>query len=145
MQNTNVIIQFYCNNMWMVFTKHNSNYYIPGIWLYDISNSHYNIIMVVITTRCDVYDILMVVVNLLFSWFFKWRTQSPPSSPKNIFFYYPPACGRSGFEPGRDRPNLLEQIVAAPLPNAQQQVWVSRVLRDDHYKGLTSVTEDVAC
>ena len=33
---------------------------------------------------------------------------------------------------GRDRP----QVVTAPLPKGRQQVWVSRVLGDDHYEGL---------
>ena len=36
----------------------------------------------------------------------------------------------------RDRPKLLKQVVKAPLPNARQQVSVSRVLGDDHYKRM---------
>ena len=87
---------------------------------------YYNIIMVVITTRCDVNDILfeintwLLFVILLF--LFLMKNTKSTFEPQEHFFYYPPACGRSGFEPGRDRPNLLEQIVAAPLPNVQQQV-----------------------
>ena len=65
--------------------------------------------------------------------------------PREHFFYLPPACGDRDSIPGRDRQKSLEQVVTAPLPNAQQQVWVSRVLGDDHYKGLACVTVDVAC
>ena len=32
----------------------------------------------------------------------------------------------------------------APLPNARQLVWVSRVLGDDHYKRMPRVTVGVA-
>ena len=46
--------------------------------------------------------------------------------------------------PGRDRSKLLKQVVTAQLPNAQQQMWVSRVLGDDHYTGLGRVTVNVA-
>ena len=53
-------------------------------------------------------------------------------------------CGRSGFDPGRDRPTSLKQVVTASLPNARQQVRVSRVLGNDHYKGLTLVTVGMA-
>ena len=35
--------------------------------------------------------------------------------------------------PSRDRPKLLKQVVISPLPNSQQQMWVSRDLGDDHY------------
>ena len=45
---------------------------------------------------------------------------------------------------GRDRPSSLKQVVTAQLPNARQQVRMSRVLRDDHYKGLACVTVSVA-
>ena len=48
------------------------------------------------------------------------------------------ACRRSEFNP------LLKQVVTAPLPNARQQVRVSRVLGDDHYKGLVHITVGVA-
>ena len=41
-----------------------------------------------------------------------------------------------GSIPGRDRPNSLKHVVTAPLPNAWQQVQVTQVLGDDHYKGL---------
>ena len=44
---------------------------------------------------------------------------------------------------GRNAPNSFKQVVTAPLPNARQQEWVSRVLGDDHYKGLARVTVDV--
>ena len=46
--------------------------------------------------------------------------------------------------PRRDRPKSLKQVVTAPLPNAQHQVWVSRVLRDDHYKRIPRDTVGVA-
>ena len=39
----------------------------------------------------------------------------------------------------RDRPKSLKQVMTAPLPNAQQKVWVSQVIGDDHYKGLAGV------
>ena len=35
-----------------------------------------------------------------------------------------------------DRPKSLKQVVTAPLPSAQQQVRVSRVLGDDHCKRM---------
>ena len=41
-----------------------------------------------------------------------------------------------GSNPGRDGPKSLKQVVTVPLPNTRQQVWVSRVLGDDRYKGL---------
>ena len=41
-----------------------------------------------------------------------------------------------GSIPGRERPNSLKQVVIAPLPNARQQVLVSRVLGDENYKEL---------
>ena len=37
--------------------------------------------------------------------------------------------------PGRDRPKSLKHVVTAPMPNTWQQVRVSQVLEDDHYKG----------
>ena len=43
--------------------------------------------------------------------------------------------GDRGSIPGRDKPKSLKQVMTAPLPNARQQVWVSRILQDDHYKG----------
>ena len=36
---------------------------------------------------------------------------------------------------GRDRPRSFKQVVTVQLPNARQQVRMSRVLRDYHYKG----------
>ena len=51
--------------------------------------------------------------------------------------------GDRGSNFGRDRPTFLKRIVAAPLPNIRQQVLVTRVLRDSHYKGLTRVTVGV--
>ena len=35
-------------------------------------------------------------------------------------------------------------VVTAPLPNAQQQVRVSRVLGDDHFKWRTRITVNLA-
>ena len=35
--------------------------------------------------------------------------------------------------PSRNRPKSKIQVVTAPLPNIQQQVWVRRVLGDKHY------------
>ena len=40
------------------------------------------------------------------------------------------ACGRSGFEPDRDRPKSLKQVVTAQELNARQQLGVSSVLGD---------------
>ena len=37
--------------------------------------------------------------------------------------------------PSRDRPKSFKQVMITPLPNTRQQVWVSRILRDDHIKG----------
>ena len=48
-------------------------------------------------------------------------------------------------DPVWDRPKSLKQVVTAPLLNARQQMWVSWVLGDDHYKGLAHVTVGVAC
>ena len=38
----------------------------------------------------------------------------------------------SGFE-SQPRQTLVVQVVTAPLPNIQQQVWMRRVLGDEHY------------
>ena len=38
-----------------------------------------------------------------------------------------------------------KQVEIAPLLNARQQVWVSRVLKDDQYKRMSRVTVGVAC
>ena len=46
--------------------------------------------------------------------------------------------------PSRNRPKSYRQVVTALLLNARQQVWVSRVLRDDHYKRMPRVTVGVA-
>ena len=47
--------------------------------------------------------------------------------------------------PGRDRPKSLKLVATASLwPNARQQVWMLRVLGNDHYKRLARVTVDVA-
>ena len=46
---------------------------------------------------------------------------------------------------GRNGPNSFKLVVTALLPNARQQEWVSRVLGDDHYKGLARITVGVAC
>ena len=46
--------------------------------------------------------------------------------------------------PDRDRPKSIIQAVTAALPNARQQVWVSRVLGDDHYKRMPRVIVGVA-
>ena len=43
-----------------------------------------------------------------------------------------------------EKPMSLKQVVTAPLLNALQQVRVSRVLGDDHYKRMPRVTEFVA-
>ena len=50
------------------------------------------------------------------------------------------------FELGRDIPKSLHvnKIVAIPLLNARQQVWVSRVLADDHYERMSRVTVVIA-
>ena len=48
--------------------------------------------------------------------------------------------GDLGSIPGRDQPKSLKQVVTAPLPNARQQMCVSRVLGDYHYKVLARVT-----
>ena len=54
-------------------------------------------------------------------------------------------AGDRGSIPGRDKPKSLKQVVTAPLPNAWQPVWVSRVLGDDHdYKRLARVAVGVA-
>ena len=45
---------------------------------------------------------------------------------------------------GQGSPKMLKRVETAPLPNARQQVLVSRVLEDDHYKGLDRVTVGVA-
>ena len=58
-----------------------------------------------------------------------------------------PSCMRTvdvWSHPIRDRPKSLKQVVTAPLLNARQQVWVSRVLGDGHYKRIPRVTEGVA-
>ena len=44
----------------------------------------------------------------------------------------------------RDGPKLRKQVVTCPLLNARQQVWVSHVLGDDHYKRKPRVTVGVA-
>ena len=103
MQNTNVIIQFYCNNMWTLSTKHNSNYYIPGIWLFDISNSHYNINMVVITTRCDVNDILFEIntwlLFVILLVFLMKNTKSTFEPQEQFFSIILPHAGDRGSNP----------------------------------------------
>ena len=54
-----------------------------------------------------------------------------------LLLYNEPNIGQSrGSNRGRDRPKSWKQVVSVPLPNARQQVWVSRVLGYDHYKGL---------
>ena len=53
-------------------------------------------------------------------------------------------AGDRGLVFGRVRPKSLKQVVTAPLPNARKQVWVLRLLADDHYKGLALVTVSVA-
>lgn len=47
-------------------------------------------------------------------------------------------------ESQRDKPTSLKQGITAPLLNAQQPVWVSQVLRDDHNKRIPSVTIGLA-
>ena len=49
-----------------------------------------------------------------------------------------------GSIPGHDRHKSLKQVMTARLPNARQQVWVSRVLRDDHYKPISRDTVGLA-
>ena len=39
---------------------------------------------------------------------------------------------------------VVKTGMTVPLPNARQQVWVSRVLGDDHYKLVSHVTVGVA-
>ena len=39
---------------------------------------------------------------------------------------------------------VVKQVGTAPLPNARQQMRVSRVLADDHYKRMPRVTVGVA-
>ena len=46
--------------------------------------------------------------------------------------------------PSHDIPKSKKQLVTAPLLNARQQVWVSRVLGDDHYKRMSRVTVGLA-
>ena len=63
----------------------------------------------------------------------QWRTGRAFASPKgyrrSITGWY---CLKS-----------LKQVVTASLQNARQQEWVSRILRDDHCKGLALVTGEV--
>ena len=49
-----------------------------------------------------------------------------------------PASRKLGV-PHRDSPTLLKQAVTAPLPNAEQQQWVLRVIGNDHYKRMSQV------
>ena len=51
-------------------------------------------------------------------------------------------AGNKGSIPVGHKPKSLKQLATAPLPKAQQQV--TRVLGDDHYKGLARVTVGVA-
>ena len=64
-----------------------------------------------------------------------------------IWFYAAVAiashAGDRGSIPGRYRPKSLKQGVTAPLPNALQQMWVSRVLEDDYYKWMPLSTASV--
>ena len=53
-------------------------------------------------------------------------------------------AGDRGSIPGRDRPTSLKQVVTAPLPNPRQQVRVSRVPGDDHFKRMRCVILGVA-
>ena len=47
--------------------------------------------------------------------------------------------------PGRDRTESFKLVVTASLrPNARQQVWMLRVLGNDHYKRLARVIVGVA-
>ena len=43
-----------------------------------------------------------------------------------------------GSIPSRDMLKSLKQVVTAPLPSARQQMWVSRLLGDDHVKRMIS-------
>ena len=45
---------------------------------------------------------------------------------------------------GHYRPKSVKQVATATLPNAWQQVRVSQVLRDDHYKWMPHVTVGMA-
>ena len=47
------------------------------------------------------------------------------------------------FDHCSNRPKSLKQGVTAPLRNARQQVWVSRVLGKDHYINGCSVSQKV--
>ena len=49
-------------------------------------------------------------------------------------------AGNRGSIPGRDRPKSLKQVVTAALPNARQEMRLSRVLGDEHYKRMPRVT-----
>ena len=49
-------------------------------------------------------------------------------------------AGDRGSIPGRNRPKSLKQAVSTPMLSARQQVRVSWVLGDDHYKQMTRVT-----
>ena len=49
-------------------------------------------------------------------------------------------AGDWGSMPGRDRPKSLKQVVTVPLTSARQQVRVSRVLGDNHYKRMPRMT-----
>ena len=40
----------------------------------------------------------------------------------------------------RDKPKSMKQVVIAPLPNARQQIWMSRLLVKDLYRGISCVT-----
>ena len=59
-----------------------------------------------------------------------------------IITYYRRVIGDS--IPGRDKPSALKQVDTSSLPNARQQVWVSRVLGSDYYQGVARVTVGVA-
>ena len=45
------------------------------------------------------------------------------------------AGGRSRIDLRLQHIYVLKQVVTAPLPNAQQQMWASGFLGYDHYKG----------
>ena len=66
----------------------------------------------------------------------RWRSGTCRALPSH--------AGDRGSISSRDRPKSLKREVTAPLTNARGQVWVSLVLRDDHYKGLALFTVGMA-
>ena len=109
-------------------------YWPSGPWEKDLSISSIDFLDFVIIFRWKTM------------WLFIWSPIHPRMFCAKFGWYRSNGSGEEVFKSCQlacEGRGSLKQVLTAPLFKARQQVWVSRVLGDDHYKWMSRVTVGV--